>query len=291
MRPDRKKRKINYKRFIISLTVLAIVLLPTVKISKKIFAKDYSDNLKSEVEEVHLDKNQDKDTNSYHEENIPIHNKEDEANKAKDLEDIKNVDEVKEEKPEQENHEKDKTNKPNDYKDIFKNSVFLGDSITDSLSFYKFLEKSNVVAKFGLTAKKAVDEIPNIVNKDPKSIFIMFGMNDMIINDDSQKFKNDYLELIQAIREQLPNAKIYINSILPVDSKAKNKKSALTNENIDKFNEVLKKLSKDENIEYLNIASIFDDNTDLFEPDGIHIKYKFYKLWLDFIIERIDNDE
>ena len=161
------------------------------------------------------------------------------------------------------------------------------DSITDSLSFYEFIDESNVVAKFGLTSKGAKDEVESIVKINPKNIFIMFGMNDILTDEDSNQFADDYAELIYDIKEKLPDTKIYVQSILSVAPKVKDKKPLLTNENIDKFNEALKGMAKNEKVEYLNIRTILEENKDLLEPDGIHVKYKFYKLWLDYLIENI----
>ena len=167
----------------------------------------------------------------------------------------------------------------------------MGDSITDSLSFYDILDESNIIAKFGLTTRKSTDIIDNIIKKNPRNIYIMLGTNDILTGEGSQKFIEDYTKLVQIIKEKLPDTNIYINSILPVKSKVKDKKPLLTNENIDEFNKALVTFAKDENIQYLDIASIFEDDIDLIEPDGIHVKYKFYKLWLDFIIERMDEND
>ena len=274
-----KRTRINYKRFILSLTILAIIGILTVKVSKNIFAKynhkDKSPPTKKAVAAADIDNKVEADSSLR--ESPDLH-KEDE--KFKVQEDLKNTDKV-----ETLTDKEEDLNKSNDYKEVFKEDLFLGDSITDSLSFYEFIDESNVIAKFGLTAKGAKDEVQNIVKINPENIFIMFGMNDIINNDDSNGFADDYAKLIHSIKEKLPNTKIYIQSILPVDSKAKDKKSALTNENIDKFNEALINMTEDENIEYLNIRAILEDNRDLLEPDGIHVKYEFYKLWLNYLIE------
>ena len=113
----------------------------------------------------------------------------------------------------------------------------------------------------------------------------MFGMNDILTGESSKEFVKNYRELIQAIKDNLPDSNIYIQSRLPVSPKVKDKKPLLTNENVDDFNQALMDIAENDNFQYLNIGSILDDNMDLLEPDGIHVKYKFYKLWLDYLIE------
>ncbi len=177
--------------------------------------------------------------------------------------------------------------KNSNYKEHFKNDLFVGDSLTDSLSFYEILEDKNVIAKLGLTLIGGKKEIDDIVKVNPSNIYLMFGMNDILRKIDGNQFADEYAEFIHSIHEKLPNANIYVQSIPPVSSHVKKKKPLLNNENIDKFNEALKTMCKDENVSFLDLRPIFEENEDLIEPDGIHLKYKFYKLWLDYIIDNV----
>lgn len=264
-----KRNKINLKRFTFSLTIFAIIFILIVNISKKIFAKVSHENKNYSSKEAEEYKNM--EISNLDKEKIETNKEDDKINVEEDLKDIK----------------EDNSNKLNDYKEIFKEDLFLGDSITDSISFYEFLDQSHVIAKFGLTAKGAKGKIEEIAKADPKNIFIMFGMNDILTGEDREKFIKDYLELIQSIKEKLPDVKIYIQSILPVEPKVKDKKPLLTNENINEFNQALMDMAEDEKIDYINIKEILEQNNDLLEPDGIHVKYKFYKLWLDYLVENI----
>lgn len=273
----KKKYKINYKRFTISLTILIILLLSFTNISKRILAHD------EDIDEVEEHINLDEKLDNLPKKPVNLHRK-------VELEAEKKVDKVEENETIMD--EKEDTNAANDsmdmdYKEIFKDSLFLGDSITDSLSFYEFLDESKVVAKFGLTAKGAKDMVDKITEENPNNIFIMFGMNDILIHEGSVRFAEDYAQLIHAIEEKLPEANIYVQSILPVDSKVKDKKSLLTNENIDEFNQALINMAEDEGVEYLDIRSILERDMDLLEPDGIHVKYGFYKLWLDYLRDNV----
>lgn len=284
-RKKKAKVKINFKRFIISLSLLTIILLLTINISKKILAKSHKDkNIESSKKlEVYEDINKDKKTDNPVE-GIKDSNIEDDVPLEKEnLKDEKKVDKVEENITQ--SKAEDKSSKSNDYKEAFKDDLFFGDSITDSISFYEFLDQSHVVAKLGLTSKEAKNKIEDIVKQQPKKIYIMFGMNDILTGESSKEFVKNYRELIQAIKDNLPDSNIYIQSILPVSPKVKDKKPLLTNENVDDFNQALMDMAENDNFQYLNIGSILDDNMDLLEPDGIHVKYKFYKLWLDYLIE------
>ena len=270
MKRCKRRIKINYKRFILSLTIFVIIAILITNVSKQIFANYYVNEKTSSTKEAIASECID--------EKSGLHSQDDKSKEQEDLKDVNEVDKAE---------NVDNLSKPNDYKEVFKEDLFLGDSITDSLSFYEFLEDSQVIAEFGLTSKGARNIVDNIVKKNPRNIFIMFGMNDILTNETSGEFADNYTELIHDIKLKLPDSNIYVQSILPVDSKVKNKKPLLTNENIENFNQALMNMAKDEDIKYLNIRTIIEEDKDLIEPDGIHVKYEFYKLWLNYLIENI----
>lgn len=173
-------------------------------------------------------------------------------------------------------------------KTSLENYAFIGDSITEALAYYKVVNPSNVIANKGYTAKKALADIDKLVSLNPDKVFIMLGLNDILIERNVERYIKNYTALIQEINKNLPNAEIYVQSILPVDASVKNSKLAISNSQIDEFNEGLKKLAMQENIHYLDIASLVKSyNGELREPDGIHYKAKFCNLWLQYIIENV----
>ncbi|MBC8590917.1 GDSL-type esterase/lipase family protein [Wansuia hejianensis] len=307
----RKNRiKINYKRLSLSFMIAFIIILAIVKVSEEILAKSHRDISKKPGQETSIHDDTDKDTEG----DLPIKKKiplnveknisnkktneiniekvdktEKKAEKRKEGK-VEKIDKVEKEKVdinEEINKEINKEEKAKNYKEIFKNDLFLGDSITDSLSFYGLLDKPNVVAKLGLTARKAINIVDDVVQNKPNNVFILLGSNDVSTGESSRQFSNEYNELVQAIKSRLPGVNIYINSILPVEAKVKRKDPLLTNKNINDFNRALIDMVGLEDIRYLNIAPIVEKDPNLFEPDGIHMKYKFYKIYLDYLIENV----
>lgn len=61
----------------------------------------------------------------------------------------------------------------------------------------------NLHRKVELEAEKKVDKI---TEENPNNIFIMFGMNDILIHEGSVRFAEDYAQLIHALEEKLPEA-------------------------------------------------------------------------------------
>ena len=193
-----KKGKINIKRLSISLSIVIILLVLTTKISLK-HAAENSNRDEDIVEKTPILEETKKDVPKKEQsKDTPIEKKPDisettNENKKEDL--------------------KTETKTLSEYNEIFKKDLFLGDSITDSLSFYELIDENNVFAKLGFTTKKALDEIEVIINKNPDNIYILFGMNDILASKDSENFITNYKELIDIIQDKVPNATIYVQSI------------------------------------------------------------------------------
>ena len=71
-------------------------------------------------------------------------------------------------------------------KQAFQGTVIVGDSITESIAEYGFLDTSIVVAKLGLRIDDADDQINTAISLNPSVFFLSFGANDLeIYNGDS----------------------------------------------------------------------------------------------------------
>lgn len=123
-------------------------------------------------------------------------------------------------------------------KQVFQGTVIVGDSITESIAEYGFLDTSIVVAKLGLRIDAADEQISTAISLNPSVFFLSFGANDLeIYNGDSPAFIAAYKEKIDQIKAALPETPIYINSILPIQQSAIDQNPALAY--YDSFNQAL----------------------------------------------------
>lgn len=179
-----------------------------------------------------------------------------------------------------------------DNKTFFKDSLFFGDSITEGLYFYEFLDENHVIFKKGLTALKAQKEANKITPLDPKNVFIFLGNNDLVDEKlTSDAFVVDYFQLVETIKENLPQAKIHILSILPVTKAAEEKRPSFSNKRIYEFNLALEDMAKKEGITFINTQPILKNGSELHEPDGIHFKAPFYEQLLNYVKDYIIENE
>jgi lysophospholipase L1-like esterase len=283
MRVQRKRRK-NVKKNIAIISILSLVLFISIMALKKVLIDNFDHDKKSLSYASSID---DKKTDSYAESKLNI--------TKDDLKKMVDENEGNEEAPPdktKDNNDKPKDTKvaanseKKDYKSIFNGDVFVGDSISDGLAYYDFINSSNVIAKLGCNLLKADNEVDKIASLKPKNIYILFGANDMDAKLSSEMFTQRYEKLIKDIKAKSPNSKIYIQSILPVSDKAVKSKPHLNSARINEFNNALKKMAEKEDINYVNIASVLKNtNTDLHEGDGIHFKYQFYILWLNYLAD------
>lgn len=180
-----------------------------------------------------------------------------------------------------------KSTSPEIDEEFFNDALFIGDSITEGISAYGILDGANILAVKGLTISKAEKEIETIVKKHPTKIYILLGSNDLLYGMDSEKFSSDYMEFIQHIKDKLPDAKIYIQSIFPVSKDVEGKKPLLSNSRIDEFNRDLRKKAEQQGVSFIDISYLLKDGSGImnkdFTSDGIHVKYKFYSIWLDWV--------
>ncbi len=163
----------------------------------------------------------------------------------------------------------------------FKNSVFIGDSITEGFAVNEILPKESIMGGAGTTAGFAYDDIGKLVAKKPDHVFIMLGSDDMLWpkGDPKARYENDMPKLVKKIQEELPDTKIYLESITPVSQEAL--KDEPRYKSIDDYNTFLQELANKLSVHYVDIGALAKKHTDLFAEDGIHFKKEFYPLWLN----------
>lgn len=173
------------------------------------------------------------------------------------------------------------------YQQTFENRVFLGDSITEGLAFHDVLDEKNVLAGAGKTAEFALDDIEELVKRNPKQVFIQLGSDDILwpTDDPLTYAMNNYAKLIGMIKDKLPGARITLLTVTPVTEEAIEKEPRYNT--IPDFNLALKNLADHEQVGFVDLAPVFKDGADLYDSDGIHFRPEFYARMLDLLKEHV----
>lgn len=161
-------------------------------------------------------------------------------------------------------------------KEIFSSAVVMGDSIAEGFIEYDVLNASSVIAKIGVELDELDDQIERAKKLNPQVIFLSYGMNDIIATQgDIDAFVEEYSALLDKLKEELPDAKIFVNSIFPVQEQEIEKEPAF--QDLDKYNQALSQLCDEQQVAYVNNTKLASDS--YYEKDGVHFKPEFYPVW------------
>ena len=168
-----------------------------------------------------------------------------------------------------------------------KNAVVVGDSMGEGLSCYGVLNNESVVWHRGRRVDNMNLDLPTLIQKNPSYVFLAYGANDLkMLNGNVQAFIQNYKNAIESIKNALPNTKIIINSVLPTSSNAILNDNCFSYQSL--FNEELKKLAIDQNVEFLENSYFLNDES--FSSDGIHPKSYFFFLWARHMASYLDSN-
>ncbi len=174
-----------------------------------------------------------------------------------------------------------------DYLQTYSSSLFIGDSLTEGLSIYGYVNENNVIAYKGMTINYAIGEIDNMVILNPKMIFLLLGTNDLLLGESGSQFAYRYVELAKKIRERLPETQVFAQSIFPVTQSVENDRPLLANWRIDEYNNAVMNTFRENGFKYVDVSSKFKDSNGVmnpvYSPDGIHLYSEYYRLWLYYL--------
>lgn len=169
-----------------------------------------------------------------------------------------------------------------------KSIVMLGNSITEGGGDWAQKMNNKHIVNRGIIGDKVKgvhDRLDEIVKGKPKKIFLMIGINDASHHQPSDFIVNEIAELIERIKLESPQTRIYIQSILPINESfgiytRLNGRSS----DVPEINAKLKTLATNWNLTYIDLFPFFvEPGTHTLRVnltgDGIHISEEGYKIW------------
>jgi len=163
--------------------------------------------------------------------------------------------------------------------------VFFGDSETAGGDFQKaFPDVSSInLGYIGEDTKGMLRRVKAIVAVQPKKVFLMGGINGLK-NQTLEDFEYWYAALVDAICEAIPDAELYIESILPVTGYS----DYCDNAKIVDANSIIQRLAKERNLTYIDLHRKYDIDKalpDSMSYDGLHLTDEAYSIWYNEIAE------
>ncbi|MGN0163497.1 MAG: DHHW family protein [Candidatus Ornithomonoglobus sp.] len=174
----------------------------------------------------------------------------------------------------------------------FNDAVFFGDSLTYGHSYY-----STLPAQFVCKSSMSTWTVDEFTGADGRSLmqtlldltdvnkyYLMLGVNELAFQQ-PDTYADNFRSIINRIREVNPTALIYLQSVLPIESKAE---GILTNAKIRQGNEILCSLAEEMGCYYLDIYNYLLDGTGYLPAgsasDGIHFGASQNELWDSYLI-------
>ena len=186
--------------------------------------------------------------------------------------------------------------------DYLDDCVFVGDSITEGLADYQILPIDNVIAEVGMNIQKINDEtmqtaygemtvLEALKQADLKNIYIMLGSNGIAwldIND----MVSEYAEFLESVKQELPDANIYIVSIPPVTAERETGEQPIANTDIDAYNQKLLELANKDGSYYIDLNAYLKGSDGKFPSesaadDGMHFVKSTYDEMMKFVLSHV----
>lgn len=185
-------------------------------------------------------------------------------------------------------------------KSYLDDAVFIGDSRTEGLVLYTGLNNAASYTHKGLTVSTVftdpiVDQNGQMItvmealkHTQFSKVYIMFGINELGWAYPSI-FIDKFTQIIQEIRTINPEAIIYVQEILPVSQKVSDTHSYLSNEKIQEFNQLLRTMTQEQKVYYLQVSQCLIEHDTFCLPegassDGIHLTPSHCQKWLDYLL-------
>ncbi len=172
-----------------------------------------------------------------------------------------------------------KEKKQSEYDKVKKtdNIVFLGDSITDWYPIEEIYGDLPIVRSgiAGYETEDIISKLETMVYRyNPTKIFILIGTNDLKRDEDAtEKTANNMKKIINEIHKKRKNAKIYLQSIYPVNRNLWAPEERYNSE-ITEVNNIMKEYCKENNVTYIDMYNELADENGNFDEkytdDGLH---------------------
>jgi hypothetical protein len=181
----------------------------------------------------------------------------------------------------------------------FDDALFIGDSRTEGFMMYSSLKNIHAYCSKGLSITRIYEEkvatlengqtvtvMEALQTEQYKKIYIMFGVNELGWPYDD-KFEEQYTKLIRDVKQLQPDALIYVQNILPISAERSKEDEVYNNDNVYRFNAIIKRICEAQNVIYLDVASSVADESGALpadaSTDGIHCNGTYCDKWLDYL--------
>lgn len=169
--------------------------------------------------------------------------------------------------------------------------VFVGNSLTHGCEWSELFGMPNVKNRGinGDIIEGINRRIGPVLAGKPAKIFLLVGVNDVSHNLSADSIATAAGKLIDRIRTESPQTKLYVQSLLPINNSFKRYKNIFGKEQVIRdINTRLKAMADEKGFTWINSRPIFADENDNLDAsltnDGLHLLGHAYLAWRDFLL-------
>ena len=166
----------------------------------------------------------------------------------------------------------------------YEGTAIVGDSIMLRVEACGYLGDDVVCGIVGQGVYGAEEVVQKAISLQPYVIIVGFGANDMVAyGSDTDAFIEQYDAVITELEEGVPQATIYINSVMP--GQPGNSTVPESFQYCDDYNVALSKYCEEKGITFIDSRFILETYPDLYDADGFHPTWEFYPMWLTYVAD------
>lgn len=171
--------------------------------------------------------------------------------------------------------------------------IFLGNSITQGGDWARLTGDSTVINRgiggdivFGLRARLA-----DVTRRKPSKLFVLIGVNDISKDIPDAVIAAQYRALIDSVKSQSPQTRIFVQSILPLNPTVRNFPQHYDKqERVVAVNRLIREMARATGATYVDLWPIFADTHHRLDPaltgDGLHLNAQGYERWVRYLKQR-----
>ena len=162
---------------------------------------------------------------------------------------------------------------------MFMNTIFFGDSMTQAIGDYGFIDMSQVIYKRSASVDALIEKIPEVAAVYPERVVIFVGLNNCNYYKTPEDFATAFTALVQKLREQIPGVTLYVSSLLPPSDVLGSTRADLVRAPM--YDALLNHTANMLGVNYIDSKWIVRQQNYL--KDGIHMNRTFYRVWFRYL--------
>jgi len=168
--------------------------------------------------------------------------------------------------------------------------IFLGNSITEMGNWKKATGDTTVINRGigGDITFGVLKRLKDITDRQPSKVFLLIGINDIGKDIPDPVIADNELKIVKEIHNKCPQTKIYVESVLPVNSTVNNFPQHYDKEeHVLALNKLLQANAVAGGYTFVDIFHLFVDADGRLQAqytyEGLHVKPAAYIVWVDYL--------